>query len=48
MKIKLKGFKSHHGQVDLNEILNIGKGTHQTSKLTPLGNQITENQNPLR
>ena len=32
-----------HGQIDLNKILGTVKGTHQTSKWTPLGSQITEN-----
>ena len=35
--------KAHHGQTDLNKISNTAKGTHQTSKWTPLGPQITEN-----
>ena len=34
---------SHHGQIDLNKILKTAKGTHQTSKWTPLGSQITKN-----
>ena len=34
---------SHHGKRDLNKILSTAKGTHQTSKWTPLGSQITEN-----
>ena len=34
---------SHHGQKDLNKILGTLKGTHQTSKWTPLGTKITEN-----
>ena len=34
---------AHHGQIDLNKILGTVEGTHQTSKWTPLGSQITEN-----
>ena len=34
---------AHHGQIDLNKMLNTAKGTHQTSKWTPLGPQINEN-----
>ena len=42
-EFKVESRKTHHGQIDLNKMLNTAKGTHQTSKWTPLGPQITEN-----
>ena len=45
LKVELKAEvdNSHHGQIDLNKILGTARGTHQTSKWTPLRPQITEN-----
>ena len=42
-KIENSFNKAHQGQIGLNKILGTVKGTHQTSKWTPLGSQITEN-----
>ena len=41
--LQLFSTTSHHGQIDLNKILGTAKGTHQTSKWTPLESQIIEN-----
>ena len=36
-------YSTHNSQIDLNKMLDTVKGTHQTSKWTPLGPQISEN-----
>ena len=37
MIFKRRFERTHHGQIDLNKILGIVKGTHQASKWIPLG-----------